>query len=230
VEDYKETYPDDPYGAEAGENARVWRVYLEESGQLDEDMLRQFRDTLDVHLVFAALFSSVVTGFVVQTSQALQSDYGRISAALLIELVALQRAGSPDAVPSANVDLDTRSASAYDVAINSCFMVSLALSLATTLLAVLVKQWLVYYSAVPPGSARDRALIHRLRYKALKKWKVSEIVGIVPSALNVSLVAFLIGLVLFAYGLHWYIFADILLITLATLILYIYSHILPVLH
>ncbi|KAL1673671.1 hypothetical protein EV122DRAFT_222214 [Schizophyllum commune] len=230
LEDYKETYPDDPYGAEAGENARVWRVYLEESGQLDEDMLRQFRDTLDVHLVFAALFSSVVTGFVVQTSQALQSDYGRISAALLIELVALQRAGSPDAVPSANVDLDTRSASAYDVAINSCFMVSLALSLATTLLAVLVKQWLVYYSAVPPGSARDHALIHRLRYKALKKWRVSEIVGIVPSALNVSLVAFLIGLVLFAHGLHWYIFADILLITLATLILYIYSHILPVLH
>ncbi|KAI3998109.1 hypothetical protein K525DRAFT_275596 [Schizophyllum commune Loenen D] len=37
-------------------------------------------------------------------------------------------------------------------------------------------------------------------------------------------------LVLFAYGLHWYIFADILLITLATLTLYIYSHILPVLH
>ncbi|KAL1728485.1 hypothetical protein EV714DRAFT_274599 [Schizophyllum commune] len=230
LEDYKETYPDDPYGAEAGENARVWRVYLEESGQLDEDMLRQFRDTLDVHLIFAALFSSVVTGFVVQTSQALQSDYGRISAALLIELVALQRAGSPDEVPSANVNLESRSASAYDVAINSCFMVSLALSLATTLLAVLAKQWLVYYAAVPPGSARDRALIHRLRYKALKKWKVSEIVGIVPSALNVSLVAFLIGLVLFAYDLHWYIFADILLITLVTLVLYVYSHILPVLH
>ncbi|KAL1750881.1 hypothetical protein FB107DRAFT_223084 [Schizophyllum commune] len=230
LEDYRETYPDDPYGAEAGENARVWRVYLEESGQLDEDMLRQFRDTLDVHLVFAALFSSVVTGFVVQTSQALQSDYGRISAALLMELVALQRAGSPDGVPSANVNLVSRSASAYDVAINSCFMVSLALSLATTLLAVLVKQWLVYYAAVPPGSARDRSLIHRLRYKALKKWKVSEIVGIVPSALNVSLVAFLIGLVLFAYDLHWYIFADILTITLATLVLYVYSHILPVLH
>ncbi|KAI4525989.1 hypothetical protein K525DRAFT_175523, partial [Schizophyllum commune Loenen D] len=100
-EDYKETYPDDPYGAEAGENARVWRVYLEE-----------FRDTLDVHLVFAALFSSVVTGFVVQTSQVLQSDYGHISAALLMELVALQRAGSPDAVPSANVDLDSRTTSA----------------------------------------------------------------------------------------------------------------------
>ncbi|KAL1712918.1 hypothetical protein EV715DRAFT_296623 [Schizophyllum commune] len=230
LEDYKETYPDDPYGAEAGANARVWRVYLEESGQLDEDMLRQFRDTLDVHLVFAALFSSVVTGFVVQTSQALQSDYGRISAALLMELVALQRAGSPDGVPSANVDLESRSASAYDVAINSCFMVSLALSLATTLLAVLVKQWLVYYAAVPPGSARDRALIHQLRYKALKKWKVSEIVGIVPSALNASLVVFLAGLVLFAYGLHWFIFADILIITLATLILYVYSNILPVLH
>ena len=52
VEDYKEMYPDDPYGAEAGQNARVWRVYLDETEQFDNDMIQGFRDTLDVHLVF----------------------------------------------------------------------------------------------------------------------------------------------------------------------------------
>ena len=52
VDDYKELYPEDPYGAEAGENARVWRVYLDESAEFDSDMLRGYRDSLDVHLVF----------------------------------------------------------------------------------------------------------------------------------------------------------------------------------
>ena len=52
VEDYREIYPDDPYGAEAGQNARVWRVYLDETEQFDNDMIQGFRDTLDVHLVF----------------------------------------------------------------------------------------------------------------------------------------------------------------------------------
>ena len=54
VGDYSEIYPEDPYGAEVGENARVWRVYLDESGQFDDDMIQGFRDTLDVHLVFVS--------------------------------------------------------------------------------------------------------------------------------------------------------------------------------
>ncbi|KAL1740998.1 hypothetical protein HDZ31DRAFT_7717, partial [Schizophyllum fasciatum] len=200
-DDYKELYPDDPYGAEAGENARVWRVYLDESAEFDADMLRGYRDSLDVHLVFAALFSAVVTTFVVQTSQALQTDYGRIASALLLELVALQRAGSSNNVPSASVGLEMRSFSSNDVIINALFFASLSLSLSTTLVAVLLKQWLAEYSTVPPGSPRDRALIRQLRYQALTKWKVPAIVGVVPSLLHVSLGLFLLGLVIFVYTL-----------------------------
>ncbi|KAI4519048.1 hypothetical protein K525DRAFT_272079 [Schizophyllum commune Loenen D] len=156
-DDYSEIYPEDPFGAEAGENARVWRVYLDESGQFDEDMLRSYRDSLDVHLVFAALFSAVVTTFSVETAKSLQ--YGRISAALLLELVALQRAGSANAVPSADVNLNSQAFSAADVATNALFFASLSLSLCTTLVTVLLKQWLAEYAKVPPGSPRDRALI-----------------------------------------------------------------------
>ena len=54
VGDYREMYPEDPYGAEAGENARVWRVYLDESGEFDDDMIRGSKDMLDVHLVFVS--------------------------------------------------------------------------------------------------------------------------------------------------------------------------------
>ena len=59
VSDYSDIYPEDPYGAEAGENARVWRVYLDESGQFDDDMLQGFRDSLDVHLIFVRCLGSL---------------------------------------------------------------------------------------------------------------------------------------------------------------------------
>ncbi|KIK54353.1 hypothetical protein GYMLUDRAFT_142411, partial [Collybiopsis luxurians FD-317 M1] len=51
-----------------------WKVYLDETESHDEDMLKGFRDTIDTLLVFAALFSAVVTSFIIQTSQALQPD------------------------------------------------------------------------------------------------------------------------------------------------------------
>ncbi|KAI5893691.1 uncharacterized protein SCHCODRAFT_02666775 [Schizophyllum commune H4-8] len=226
LDDYKELYPEDPYGAEAGQNARVWRVYLDESAEFDSDMLRGYRDSLDVHLVFAALFSAVVTTFVVQTSQALQVDYGRITSALMLEMIALQRAGSPDQVASADIDLSTRSFSANDVLVNALFFASLSLSLSTTLMAVLLKQWLAEYSTVPPGSPRDRALIRQLRYQAFNKWKVHIIVGVVPSLLHISLGLFLLGLVFFVYTLAWPIFGIVLAIASATYAFYFGTHIL----
>ncbi|KAL1681706.1 hypothetical protein EV122DRAFT_287857 [Schizophyllum commune] len=228
LDDYKELYPEDPYGAEAGENARVWRVYLDESAEFDSDMLRGYRDSLDVHLVFAALFSAVVTTFVVQTSQALQVDYGRITSALMLEMVALQRAGSPDQVATANIDLSTRTFSPNDVLVNALFFASLSLSLSTTLMAVLLKQWLAEYSTVPPGSPRDRALIRQLRYQAFSKWKVHIIVGVVPSLLHVSLGLFLLGLVFFVYTLAWPIFGIVLAIASATYAFYFGTHILAI--
>ncbi|KAI4517327.1 hypothetical protein K525DRAFT_182013, partial [Schizophyllum commune Loenen D] len=199
--DYSDIYPEDPYGAEAGENARVWRVYLDESGQLNDDMLQGFRDSLDVHLIFAALFSAVVTTFVVQTSLVLQPDYERISAALLLELVALQRADSPSDVPRANVDLDSVYHTSGDVWVNALWFTTLALCLAMVLIAAVVKQWLQDYVKTPPGTPRDRALIRHMRYKELLKWRVPFIISIIALLLHVSLALFLAGLVIFLYAL-----------------------------
>ncbi|GAW00990.1 hypothetical protein LENED_002557 [Lentinula edodes] len=98
--DYEQKYPEVPVFEEMGPNARVWRMYLAESSMFDDNMVGEARDGLDAMLVFAGLFSAVVTTFVVQTSQSLQPevDYTQVSASLLSELVFLLRAaasGSP---------------------------------------------------------------------------------------------------------------------------------------
>ncbi|PBK65499.1 hypothetical protein ARMSODRAFT_1022302 [Armillaria solidipes] len=94
--DYEQKYSEDTRYEETGPNARVWRTYQDESLVFDMNMVGQLRDSVDVLLVFAGLFSAVVTSFVAQTYQSLQVDYVQMSASLLFELVAVQRERTPE--------------------------------------------------------------------------------------------------------------------------------------
>ncbi|KAJ3843687.1 hypothetical protein F5878DRAFT_721279 [Lentinula raphanica] len=83
--DYRLNYPENRQYHEHGPEARVWWVYLDEATAFDNDMIGELGDSLDILLVFAGLFSAVVTTFVVQTSQALSVDYATVSASYLGE-------------------------------------------------------------------------------------------------------------------------------------------------
>ncbi|KAH7872404.1 uncharacterized protein C8R40DRAFT_1017517, partial [Lentinula edodes] len=203
---YKEKYPDDePLGEELNDNAHVFKVYLDEAENFDDDLMRGFRDTIDSLLVFAALFSGVVTSFVIATISALQPDYSQITAVLLVEQVQILRAAGNitaiNAIPKSSVDLQNASVATDDLWINGLFLASLSLALVTALLSVLVKQWLQAYSSIIAGNAQQKAMIREFRYAGLVKWKVPEIVGILPLILHTSLALFLIGLSLYILGL-----------------------------
>ncbi|KAJ7586319.1 hypothetical protein C8J56DRAFT_861629 [Mycena floridula] len=231
--DYEEKYAPDPMGDQVKPNARVWKVYLDESESYDEDMLRSFRDTIDALLVFAALFSGVVTTLLVQTSQAFQPDYAQITTLLLIEQIQLfQAAGNTSAINSVPSFLDGQQAAAgtnTDIWINALFIASLSLSLATALLSVLIKQWLQAYSSVTQGSAMQRALIRQFRITGLENWKVPEIIGVLPLILHASLAAFFVGLALFAREIHPTFLWIVVSVSSATFSAYLGSIILPAL-
>ncbi len=53
--DYKARYPLDPYGQEMSAMARIWSIYLDEAADFDANMLAEWRDTIDVLLVFVRL-------------------------------------------------------------------------------------------------------------------------------------------------------------------------------
>ncbi|KAJ3709975.1 hypothetical protein C8R42DRAFT_567463, partial [Lentinula raphanica] len=196
--DYEAKYDPDPLGKEIDDNARVWKVYLDEAGTHDIEMITGFRDTIDALLVFAALFSAVVTSFVIVTISSLQPDYGKITAILLIEQVDLLRAAGNmttiNSIPKSPVDLQNGSPEINDIWINGLFFASLALSLATALLSVLVKQWLQAYETITSGNAKEKTMIRHFRYRGLIKWRVPQIIGILPLILHISLALFLIGL------------------------------------
>ncbi|KAH8831812.1 hypothetical protein DL96DRAFT_1524757, partial [Flagelloscypha sp. PMI_526] len=198
---YEEKYPEDAPGQELGPDARVFKVYNEVAEEYDRDMIRGFRDTLDSLLIFASLFSAVITTLVVQTAQALPTDQSVITNHLLVDIATLLRANGNAtvlaAIPPTSFGPDTSTFKTTDVWINGLFFASLSLSLATALLSVLAKQWLQAYTAVISGPAKEIALIRHLRFRGLEKWKMHEIIGTLPLILHASLALFFAGLVVF---------------------------------
>ncbi|KAH8797715.1 hypothetical protein DL96DRAFT_1412878, partial [Flagelloscypha sp. PMI_526] len=198
---YEEKYPEDPPGQELGEDARVFKVYNDLADEYDRDMIRGFRDTLDSLLIFASLFSAVITTFVVQTAQALPTDQSVITNHLLVDIAALLRANGNATIlsglPPSKFGPDTSTYKTTDIWINGLFFASLSLSLATALLSVLAKQWIRAYTAVISGPAKEIALIRHLRFRGLEKWKMNEIIGALPLVLHASLGLFFAGLFVF---------------------------------
>ncbi|PBK99434.1 hypothetical protein ARMGADRAFT_1043656 [Armillaria gallica] len=196
--DYEQKFPEDKRYEELGPMARVWRTYLEECGPFDLEMVEGWRDALDVLLVFAGLFSAVVTTFVAQTSQSLQVDYGQVTATLLIELIDVQRSAANGSLVNdiPRSDLTFRP-STSDSWVNGLWFTSLSLSLSTALFAVLTKQWIHQYMSVPSGTPLDRCRLRQFRYMGLQRWGVDLIIGLLPVLMSASLAVFLVGLVLF---------------------------------
>ncbi|KAA1470996.1 hypothetical protein DENSPDRAFT_85292 [Dentipellis sp. KUC8613] len=232
-DDYEQKYPPDEPFKTLDPNARVWKVYLDEAKMMDDDMTEAWRDTVDVLLVFAGLFSAVVTTFVVQSSQSLQTDYSQVSAMLLTELVGLQRAAangaSADTVPMAPQNATSGfQAARSDQWVNRLWFISLAFSLATALMAVLVKQWLQYYVSPISGTAKEKAHTRHYRFAGLEKWHVSGIVGCLPILMHIALLLFFIGLIVFLVPLDKVTAGITGFLTATLYAVYIGTNILPV--
>ncbi|SJL11089.1 uncharacterized protein ARMOST_14492 [Armillaria ostoyae] len=205
--DYEDKYPEDPIYEETAPTARVWRTYLDESQKLDADRVGDWRETVDVLLVFAGLFSAVVSAFAVQFSQNLQPDYNQISAYLLFELVSIQQAisngTSADLPLSSAVNPTANFTPATSIAwVNGLWFTSLSLSLSAALISVLVKQWLHHYMILPSGTPRERSHIRQYRYMGLHKWQVPLIIGLLPMLMHLALAFFFVGLVVFLGPMH----------------------------
>ncbi|KAF5393109.1 hypothetical protein D9757_001150 [Collybiopsis confluens] len=222
--DYEQRFPEDPPLRETDPNARVWRTYLAESAIFDENMIGEARDGLDSMLVFAGLFSAVVTTLLVQAAQNLQPNYTQLSATLLYELLSNPGGGgSAPPNPASKFVPDPR-----DVWINSLWAVSLTFGLIVALASVLIKQWLRRYLAFHSGTPAERSHLRQYRYMGFETWQVSTIVGSLPVIMHLSLALFLAGLVLFFVPLHFALSYVIGSITGLVYALYFVSNILPI--
>ncbi|KAK1227504.1 hypothetical protein PQX77_009503, partial [Marasmius sp. AFHP31] len=120
---------------------KSWGRIMDQVKGYDDDMIRGWKDDLDALLVFAGLFSAVVTAFAVESYQELSEDPAETTVTLLKQIS--QQLGQP------NFTLGTTLSqpgpfepSSSNVRINCFWFLSLILSLTSSLFALLCKQWL----------------------------------------------------------------------------------------
>ncbi|KAL1676107.1 hypothetical protein EV122DRAFT_217023, partial [Schizophyllum commune] len=230
--DYEMKYAPDAYGKELGPDARVWKVYNDESQVADGEMVKELNGTTDVLLVFAGLFSAVVTTFLSQSSQSLSADYAQITANLVYELVHIQRAIAANSqvndVPVSKLTPASTTHSKTDLWVNGLWLISLTLSLLAALISVLAKQWIQHYNSVTGGTARERANIRHYRLLAFDRWHVPFIISFLPALLSMALLLFLGGLAVYFSPLDSTIAFVIIGFTSAIALLYVVSIILPI--
>jgi hypothetical protein len=193
-----------------------WRAAFVEFEKRDAKMVKDYQEEIDTLLVFvrrrhhlfilglttltsqAGLFSAVLTAFVVESYQSLQEDYTQTSVDLLRHISYQLANSSFPAAPDSSQFHAQRS----DVQVNMCWFVSLLLSLVVALFGIFLKQWMRTYmkwTDVTPD--RDAVALRQFRYRGLKTWHLGAILTLLPTLLQLSVILFLSGLLVFLWNL-----------------------------
>lgn len=148
----------------------------------------------------AGLFSAILTAFIVEVYKQLQEDTAATTAQLL-RRIALRL----DDAPSDQLAAFPKPFSPLTpiVVVNVLWFCGLVISLFTAVLGILAKQWIHAYNkwsehALP----KDTLLLRDFYQEGFIRWRVPEIIGILPALLQAGLLLFVAGLVVYLWTLH----------------------------
>ncbi|KAJ7600227.1 hypothetical protein C8J56DRAFT_999642 [Mycena floridula] len=136
---------------------------MEAVNKYDDTMVKDWHNDIDTVLIFAGLFSAVVTAFVIESYQWLSEDPSEKTVRLLSQLaehLGTTNISQDDQIP---FTVDARS-----IRINSFWFLSLLLALSAASAGILAKQWLREYRRDAAMSRKQCFSLRQLRYQSWK--------------------------------------------------------------
>ncbi|KAJ7199784.1 hypothetical protein GGX14DRAFT_661171, partial [Mycena pura] len=182
------------------QNAPIWKLYMEVAQNFDKYLADLFNNDLDSLLIFAGLFSAILSAFLLEIRKGLQEDLQNITNNLLtannLLLTALihQQNSSISPFPSIATfvpRLSTRW-------INGLWFTSLVFSLVSALGASVAKGWVTQFSSVS-GSSWDDAALHCRRLRGVQRWRLAILIRALPVLLHIAFFLFGSGLVILLF-------------------------------
>ncbi|KAI0671393.1 hypothetical protein C8Q78DRAFT_1167965 [Trametes maxima] len=209
-----------------------WATCTTRMRDYDEAMVRGWKEEIDTLLVFAGLFSAVVTAFNIEAYHLLQEDPNETSVQILQQISRQISAPAPGceshlSTPAGNPIFRPTSQS---IRINALWFSSLIFSLFSALVAIMAKQWLREYLTVASLSSREAVRLRQYRYNCLVSWYIPEIMTLLPLLLQLSLILFFVGLIDFLFTLHVVVAGIVTALIVVALLFYVVTTIAPVFH
>ncbi|CAK5263489.1 unnamed protein product, partial [Mycena citricolor] len=166
---------------------KLWGVYISEAQSYDQGLVDGWRSEMDGLLIFAGLFSGVVTSFIIESYKTLNPDSGSQTLALLAQIShQLASLNNGTAMTDALPPAAAFSPPISSLVCNALWFTSLALSLSCALVATLVDQWAREYqhrtSMFSSPSIRSR--VYMYLYYGLRRFNMHAVVGVPPLLLH----------------------------------------------
>ncbi|KAF8154908.1 hypothetical protein B0H34DRAFT_542878 [Crassisporium funariophilum] len=205
------------------EDDELWMQYLHIASEFDKRMIDDLTRIVDTMLVYVALFISILTAFIIETSKTFQRDPTEINSDLLVAIYTqLSNPSAPVIDPQSffTLNAEQRYNALYA---NSLLYTSLAISIVVSVAASAAKLWLIRYNreVTAPGPPFQRAMKRQEAYNGVVAWKLEEIIESLP-------VMVVFAVVLFGIYIHsaiaqdqqtlGYVIGTILLLALAFII------------
>ncbi|KAG8789791.1 hypothetical protein FRC12_013214 [Ceratobasidium sp. 428] len=240
--------PDEP-GHEMTGDARVWKTYVREADKSDKEIIEERSNSLDVLLIFvsmsvarvkplthmkalqAALFSAVSTAFLIESLGDLKPDPAESSAKtlrLMSQTLAAIANGQTVTPPGPDaLDDPPFSPSKTAVVVNLLWLLSLSLSIAVSLVAMLAKEWCYKFMSGRVGPAYEQARRRQLKWNGMERWKMKEVLTYLPGMMHAALLLFAVGLCLYLWDISTGMAIPVITVTSIGTLVYVLATILP---
>ncbi|TFK89058.1 hypothetical protein K466DRAFT_444807, partial [Polyporus arcularius HHB13444] len=185
------------------ETAKIVKTYSDE-------LVDRWNKEIDTLLVFAGLFSAILTAFNVQSYQLLTPAPATDPVIIALEHISAQLRSFSVNPPSVNStqpafvhqDPIPTPATRWAIWLNALWFSSLIFSLAAASIGLMVKQWITEYNSGLSGTSHQTARLRQLRLESLERWHVKEIVSVLPVLLQMASALFFAGLLVLLWQLN----------------------------
>ncbi|PVF96430.1 hypothetical protein CPB86DRAFT_709180, partial [Serendipita vermifera] len=110
----------------------AWEIYNHKASEVDREMIKDWNDSLNTLLIFTALYSAVLTAFIIESMKLLEEDAAETTRDILLVLSRqLANSSFPPFEPT------TYQTPQYAIVVNGLFFTSLSCALIASLIAVL---------------------------------------------------------------------------------------------
>ncbi|QRV94433.1 hypothetical protein RhiJN_22451 [Ceratobasidium sp. AG-Ba] len=225
--------PEDLPGEEMSKGSRIWRTYVKETDRWDKEMVDGRNNSLDVLLIFvrAALFSAISTAFIIESLGDLKPDPAESSARTLLaisqKLDAISNGQSPTSFQIPDSDMDTFTPPYSAVLVNILWILSLSLSVAVSLVAMLAKEWCYKFMSGRFGELYGQARRRHLKWNGIEMWKMQEVLGYLPGLMHIALLLFAVGLCIYLWGISVSVAIPVTVVTALVACVYALTTVLP---
>ncbi|PIL29064.1 hypothetical protein GSI_09112 [Ganoderma sinense ZZ0214-1] len=218
------------------DSSEAWAACAKALREYDEAMIQDWKEEIDTLLVFAGLFSAVLTAFNIESYKWLQQQSDDTHTAILSQISMQLNSFTVNAnfvnatIPAVPQVAASFKASGFAVRLNTLWFSSLVCSLLSASLGLLVKQWLREYLAGSSNISRESIRIRQYRYDGMRRWRVPEIILCLPILLQAALLLFFIGLLDLLWTLHPIVAGVVTTIVAVSMLFAITTSLLPPLY